>query len=89
MTWSHLSVRIRVVESFRGTQKVGDLVDVRTGMGGGDCGYHFEIGKQYLVDARDQGGTLNTEICSRTASLDRGQADIRILRKIAAPQRLL
>jgi hypothetical protein len=57
-------------------------------MGGGDCGYHFEVGRRYLVDAWDRGGTLNTGICSRTASLDRGEADIRILRKIVSRQRL-
>src|SRR5579863_2056644 len=85
-SWNML-YRIRVIESFRGPQKAGDIVEVRTGMGGGDCGYEFEIGHQYLVDARSSGGNLSTSICSPTASLDRGQRDIRILRKIAAHER--
>jgi hypothetical protein len=84
----YFAVRIRVVESFRGTQKVGDIVKVQTGMGGGDCGFPFEVGKQYLVDAWDRSGTVFTGICSHTASVDRGQADIRVLRKIASHQRL-
>jgi hypothetical protein len=82
-----MSVHLRVVENFRGSQKAGNIVDVRTGMGGGDCGYHFEVGKQYLVDAWDRGHTFNTGICSRTASLDQAQTDVRILRKIAAHKR--
>lgn len=88
ITWWHLSVRIRVIESFRGVRKAGEIVNVQTGMGGGDCGYHFEVGKRYLVDAWERGGTLSTGICSRTATVDRGEVDIRILRRIAAHQRL-
>ena len=62
ITWWHQSVRIRVVESFRGTKKHGDIVDVRTGMGGVDCGFHFEVGKQYLIDAWDRGGILHRNL---------------------------
>jgi len=43
--------KVRVIESFRGTQKAGDIVSVRTGFGGGDCGYRFESGTKYLIDA--------------------------------------
>ena len=40
---------VRVIESFRGTANAGDIVGVRTGFGGGDCGYTFKIGGKYLI----------------------------------------
>ncbi|HET7460932.1 MAG TPA: hypothetical protein VFJ82_06780 [Longimicrobium sp.] len=40
-------------------------VQVRTGVGGGDCGVSFEIGRSYTVYARrDANGRLVTYICS-------------------------
>jgi hypothetical protein len=49
---------------FKG--EVGTTVDVYTGLGGGDCGYSFEIGQKYLVYAYGTPPRLNTNICSRT-----------------------
>jgi len=44
---------------------------VKTGLGGGDCGYAFEVGKQYLVHAgKDDTGRLVTGVCSQTSLLD-------------------
>src|SRR5689334_10779711 len=40
-------VRFQVSKSYRGN--VGSAAMVETGMGGGDCGYHFEPGHAYLV----------------------------------------
>ena len=47
--------------AFRGTEKVGGVVSVRTGFGGGDSGYNFEIGARYLVDASKNEGTPSYE----------------------------
>ena len=42
-------------------------VQVATGGGDGDCGYHFIAGMEYLVFAhRDASDTLRTSICTRT-----------------------
>ena len=84
----YMSVRMRVIESFRGSQKIGDSVTVHTGFGGGDCGFPFKVGGRYLIDAWNREGKMSTGICNRTTSLERGQADIRILRLIAAHQPL-
>jgi len=80
--------QLRVLESFRGAQKVGDIIDVQTGMGGGDCGYRFVVGSKYLVDGWNQDGVLHTGICSITALLDSSGAELRILRAIASHQPL-
>ena len=42
-------------------------IQVATGGGDGDCGYHFIAGVEYLVFAhRDASDTLRTSICTRT-----------------------
>src|SRR5215813_10277010 len=59
-----------VDKAFRGVN--GAQVAVITGIGGGDCGYGFKIGEQYLVFAyRDQQKKemLSTSICTRTRPL--------------------
>jgi hypothetical protein len=80
--------QVRVTETFRGTQKVGDVVSVHTGLGGGDCGYRFEIGHKYLIDGRSADGVLSTSICSMTSPLEQAELEIGILRLIAQHQPL-
>lgn len=79
--------QVRVIETFRGNQKVGDVVKVRTGLGGGDCGYQFKIGSKYLIDASRQNNIFSTSICSLTAPVEQSELELRSLRNIAAGQR--
>jgi hypothetical protein len=54
---------------------------VETGLGLGDCGYHFEQGQSYLVYAWiEDSGSLSTGICSGTTPLDYAGAALRLLR---------
>jgi hypothetical protein len=56
-------------------------LQLRTGLGGGDCGFNFEVGEHYLVDAdKDDSGQLSTNICSHTAALEDSQAALAYLR---------
>jgi hypothetical protein len=72
-------VSFDVSRSYSGQQE--KRVELRTGMGGGDCGYPFEVGKQYLVYAgKDESGQLSTGICSGTGLLEDRKADIASLR---------
>ena len=80
--------RVRVVESFRGNQKAGEIVTVKTGFGGGDCGYEFEKGRKYLIDAFQRMGVTSTGICSRTAPIEQSEVELRALRNIAARQQI-
>jgi hypothetical protein len=57
---------------------------IHTGSGGGDCGYHFEEGKEYLVYAHPSNmygdkELLVTIICDRTNALAGVQEDLAIL----------
>jgi hypothetical protein len=48
-----------------------------TGLGGGDCGFDFAIGKKYLVYAyADESGHLSTGICSGTRLLRESQVSV-------------
>ena len=74
----YMLVTFNVSRSYAGQQ--GKTVDLTTGMGGGDCGYPFEVGKQYLVYAwKDQSGKLSTGICSGTGLLEDRKADLAAL----------
>jgi len=75
----YMLVAFNVSRSYAGQQ--GKSVELKTGMGGGDCGYPFEVGKQYLVYAwKDESGLLSTGICSGTGLLEDRKADIASLR---------
>ncbi|MGE0655443.1 MAG: carboxypeptidase regulatory-like domain-containing protein [Pyrinomonadaceae bacterium] len=68
-------VRFAVSADHRGG--VGQIVDVTTGQGGGDCGYKFEINEHYLVYAyKGENGTLSTGICSPTKRLVEASDDL-------------
>jgi len=38
-------------KKYKGTEKLADTIQIVTGYGGGDCGYEFEVGKEYIVYA--------------------------------------
>ncbi len=67
-----------VRQSWKG--KIAGKVKVHTGGGGGDCGFPFEKGKNYLIYAiRDDKGSLTTNICMRTKLLGDAATEIREL----------
>jgi 5-hydroxyisourate hydrolase-like protein (transthyretin family) len=78
--WRNRRVQVRVTEAFRGV--ASREVDVFTGTGGGDCGYNFGVGGDYLIYAyrHPQNGRLSTGICSRTRSLSAAGDDLKYLR---------
>ena len=55
----------------------GHRVSIETGLGGGDCGFGFEIGRQYLVYAkRTESGKLATGIWTATAPIEESGANL-------------
>jgi hypothetical protein len=75
--WPATLVDFEVTEHFRGASAAS--ITVRTGRGGGDCGYPFEPGKTYLVFA--SGSPLNTGICNPTMPVERADEALAYLRK--------
>jgi hypothetical protein len=72
LNMSQLVVRFRVNKAYRGF--VGSEISVQTGIGGGDCGYHFERGHTYLVYGHIFNGTVHTGICSGTQPIEQATA---------------
>ncbi len=65
----------------------GEYVTVFTGMGDGDCGFNFQIGKSYLVyannETQDGEELLRTNICTRTAEVTSDVDELTTLKKLA------
>ena len=79
--------RFAVEETFGGGTGAAREVEVRTGEGGGDCGYHFERGVGYLVYAHRSGrtGDLVTGICAPTKPLAQASAEeLKFLRGLSS-----
>ena len=78
--WTMRRVRVKVTEAFRNVSAAE--VDLFTGTGGGDCGYDFVAGRDYLIYAygRPTDGRLYANICSRTRPITEAGEDLRYLR---------
>ncbi|HVG90258.1 MAG TPA: carboxypeptidase regulatory-like domain-containing protein, partial [Alphaproteobacteria bacterium] len=72
MLMQQLVVRFRVNKAYSGNP--GSEVAVQTGLGGGDCGYHFDPGHTYLVYGYKSNGNLYTGICSGTQPIEQAGA---------------
>jgi len=74
--------RFKLEKSFRGNSDA--LIDVLTGLGGGDCGYDFELGVDYLVYGATVTGKpwVGTSICSRTQTVANAREDLEFLRAL-------
>ncbi len=65
-------VTFAVTDSWKGVETAE--VKVRTGIGGGDCGYPFDVGSEYLVYGFEDGSRLTAHICSRTTAVSASSA---------------
>jgi hypothetical protein len=81
--FASLTVKFSVEQAFAGVS--GSEVEVSTGRGGGDCGYHFRRGVSYLVYASraPNNERLFTSICSRTAPALAAAEDLAYLRGLS------
>ncbi|MET1032423.1 hypothetical protein [Domibacillus tundrae] len=75
------SVLFEINETWKGAAQ--SQVEITTGNGGGDCGYEFKGGQEYLVYANDSdmfgSNELTAIICSRTTEISAAQEDLAIL----------
>jgi hypothetical protein len=75
---THRIVTFAVSRAYRG--KAQGQVVLSTGLGGGDCGYDFDTGAEYLVYAYNVEGGLYTDSCTATRPVEEAGAAIRYLR---------
>ena len=70
-------VRIQIHEVLSGVDSTRSDIEVLTGQGGGDCGYPFQAGTEYVLYAYNNAeGSLETGICSRTQPLAGATEDV-------------
>ena len=75
--WYSVKVQFTVDEPLLGINGRAQDLMIRTGWGGGDCGYHFEVGHNYIVYAHKlEDGSLATGICSRTRPMGEASDDL-------------
>ena len=60
-------------------------VTVSTRMSGASCGYHFSIGREYIVYALGDRSDLRAHLCTRTKPLGEAVTDLDTLGPGAAP----
>lgn len=65
------SVDFDVSKSQKGS--VAENVTVLTGWGDADCGFNFEVGREYAVYAYGEEGRLGTNICTGTSLVAESQ----------------
>ncbi len=82
---SERRVTFTVITAWKGLSS--KEVVIVTGFGRGDCGYEFEVGKNYLVYAGGSSQALGTSICHRTSSISYAQRDIRVISKLPKPDK--
>jgi hypothetical protein len=71
-----VQVTFQVTRRWKGP--VADTLVIRTGEGGGDCGFPFQVGAEYLVYASGK-DALYTSICHRTRLLLAAKEDLEAL----------
>jgi hypothetical protein len=83
-TWTIGEIHFQVEEGFLGVQK-GNQITIRSGTGGGDCGYWFKSGETYLVYSwGDAKKGFFTNICTRTRPIIDAKEDLISLRGLAS-----
>ena len=77
-------VRIKITEVLVGLDPNQQEVVIETGLGGGDCGYGFRRGMDYIVYAsKKPGGGLSTGICSPTRLVESAAEDLKYFQQLA------
>jgi len=81
--YQQVLARFSIEQAFKGI--AGDEVEIVTGMGGGDCGYHFKDGERYVVYAIRSGrdkSRLYSGACNRIKLVAEAEEDFAYFRAI-------
>ncbi|GIN72096.1 hypothetical protein J14TS2_25710 [Bacillus sp. J14TS2] len=87
--YRYKSVLLQVNNTWKGVKE--SQVIISTGLGGGDCGFDFAKGREYLGYAYKSdtdlygADTLSTNICDRTNTIHAAQEDLEILGEGESP----
>jgi hypothetical protein len=77
-------VRIRITEMLLGLEPDQKEIVVETGLGGGDCGYDFRRGFDWIGYAsKKPGGGLSASICTPTRLVENAAEDLKYFHQLA------
>jgi hypothetical protein len=77
-------VRLSVADVLTGVEALQKEIEILTGYGGGDCGYQFQVGIEYVIYAyKNSAGRLETGICTRTRPLAEAAEDVKYIREMS------
>jgi hypothetical protein len=77
-------VQIKVTEALVGLSSNQKEIVVETGLGGGDCGYGFQRGLDYIVYAsKKPDGSFSTGICTPTRPIENATDDLKYFHQLA------
>jgi hypothetical protein len=83
MSFPRKQVKFAISEVLSGLEPSLQEITIETGLGGGDCGYGFRTGLEYIVYAsRTPGGSLLTGICSPTRRAEEASEDLAYFRRM-------
>jgi hypothetical protein len=77
-------VLFKITEVLAGLDPKQQEIVIETGLGGGDCGYGFRRGVDYIVYAsKKPGGAFSTAICSPTRLVENAAEDLKYFHQLA------
>jgi hypothetical protein len=83
LSFPQKKVRIRITEMLRGLEPDQKEIVIETGLGGGDCGYDFRRGMDYIVYAsKKPGGALSASICTPTRPVENAGDDLKYFHQL-------
>jgi hypothetical protein len=82
-TFPKKKVQFKITEALAGISADQKEIVIETGRGGGDCGYGFQIGSDYIVYAYKSQGALGTGICSPTRPIEKAAEDLKYFHGLA------
>lgn len=82
-------VNLKITQALNGLDGTAKEITIETGRGGGDCGYPFERGVEYIVYAfKGRGGSLSTGICSPTKPVGDAAEDLKYFQQLGGVEPL-
>lgn len=78
-----LTATFTVYKIWKGPHK--NPIVIQTTRDSASCGYNFEVGQEYLVYSYGSPSNLQTNICTRTTSLDNANVDLQAIGSSVEP----
>ena len=84
LSFPQRKVQIKITEALTGLDSSQKEIVIETGLGGGDCGFGFRRGFDYIVFAsKKPGGGFSASICTPTRLVENATEDLKYFHQLA------